>query len=217
MKKTKHIICLLLFMAGALQAQVFPADSTQRQQTLNLIGEADTIFRQLGVMVMQYLPKLIIGLLLFYFGFKAVNKAMGLLDKWLQKSNFDKDLRPFMVGIVRMVFKFIIAISAAGIMGVETTSFVALLAAAGFAIGLAFQGSLSNFAGGILILLFKPFKTGDLIAINDYMGRVKEIQILYTVLETLSRRRVVIPNSILSNGSGRKHNGSRHYTHRPCV
>lgn len=204
-------------MAGALQAQVFPADSTQRQQTLNLIGEADTIFRQLGVMVMQYLPKLIIGLLLFYFGFKAVNKAMGLLDKWLQKSNFDKDLRPFMVGIVRMVFKFIIAISAAGIMGVETTSFVALLAAAGFAIGLAFQGSLSNFAGGILILLFKPFKTGDLIAINDYMGRVKEIQILYTVLETLSRRRVVIPNSILSNGSGRKHNGSRHYTHRPCV
>lgn len=167
--------------------------------TVNLIQEADTLMQRMGELFLNYAPRLLIGLLLIYFGFKAINRFMRVADAGMQRNQFDKDLRPFVVGVLRLILKFVLVVGAAGIMGLETTSFVAILAAMGFAVGLAFQGSLSNFAGGVLILFFKPFRTGDLIEVGEYKGRVREIQILYTVLETLSKRRVIVPNSILSN------------------
>lgn len=168
--------------------------------TINIIQEADSFLHKIGQLALVYGPRILIGFLLIYIGFKVVNRFIKTMDKGLINSNFDKDLRPFLLGILSVIIKSVLVISAAGIMGIETTSFVAILAAMGFAVGLAFQGSLSNFVGGLLILFFKPFRTGDLIKVNEYRGRVREIQILYTVLETLERRCVIIPNSILSNG-----------------
>jgi small conductance mechanosensitive channel len=94
----------------------------------------------------------------------------------------------------------VVVISVASMVGVETTSFIAMLGAAGLAVGFALQGSLANFAGGVLLLFFKPFKVGDLIEAQGYLGIVKEIQIFVTVLTTLDNQRIIIPNGLLSNG-----------------
>ncbi|NQY18393.1 mechanosensitive ion channel family protein, partial [Alteromonas sp.] len=99
------------------------------------------------------------------------------------------------------VLKVMLLISVASMIGIETTSFIAVVGAAGLAIGLALQGSLANFAGGVLILIFKPFRVGDTIEAEGYLGSVAEIQILYTVLNTFDNRRVVIPNGNLSNAT----------------
>ena len=105
-----------------------------------------------------------------------------------------------MLSIISILLKAILVIIFASMVGVETTSLIAVLGAAGLAIGLALQGSLSNFAGGILILFFKPFKSGDVIDAQGYVGVVQEIQIFNTILLTLDNQRVIIPNGLLSNG-----------------
>lgn len=144
-------------------------------------------------MLMAYAPKLIFGLLILYFGMKIIAKGMKLVDKMMKKNNFSPDLRPFIITLLSALFKIMLALSVAGLMGVETTSFIALLASIGFAIGFALQGSLSNMASGLLILTFKPFRTGDMIRVDSYMGLVKEIQIF-----NLDHRRIVIPNKMLT-------------------
>ncbi len=159
----------------------------------------DELLNKILQMLMQYAPKFILGLIVFYLGFKLINKAMVLLEKMMRANKFDEDLRPFIITLTGLLLKLIVSISAIDILGIETTSFVAMLAAAGFAVGLALQGSLSNFASGILILFFKPFRTGDLISLGDYIGKVKEIQIFNTVLITIHQRLIVIPNSTLTS------------------
>jgi small conductance mechanosensitive channel len=104
------------------------------------------------------------------------------------------------VNLGGILLKALVIISVASMVGVETTSFIAMLGAAGLAVGLALQGSLANFAGGVLILFFKPFKVGDLIEAQGYLGIVKEIQIFVTILTTLDNQRIIIPNGLLSNG-----------------
>ena len=153
-----------------------------------------------GIKIMDYAPRAVLGIVIVYFGFKVVNKGIQWLDGLMQRNRFDADLRPFLASLSSVLLKILLLLTAAEVMGVETTSFVAMLAAAGFAVGLALQGSLSNFAGGILILVFKPFKTGDMIRAQDYTGIVNEIQIFNTIIVTLNNRRIVIPNSLLSNG-----------------
>ena len=165
-------------------------------QQQNYMGYLD----QLGHMLLDYAPKALLGFLLVYVGFRVVNRIMGFMDNLMQNRHFDADLRPFLRTLGSILLKMMLLLSAAEVMGVQTTSFVALLAAAGFAVGLALQGSLSNFAGGILILIFKPFKTGDLITAQEYTGIVREIQIFNTILVTLNNRRIIIPNGVLSNG-----------------
>lgn len=149
-------------------------------------------------MLLEYAPRFLMGMAIFYFGFKLVNKSMKVMDTVMRKNNFDKDLRPFIITLSGLLLKMIISISAVDLFGIETTSFVAMLAAAGFAVGLALQGSLSNFASGILILFFKPFRTGDMIHIGDNTGIVKEIQIFNTILITIHHRQIIIPNSTLT-------------------
>lgn len=150
-------------------------------------------------MLMEYAPKFFMGLLLIYFGFKITSKLMVFMENVMKKNNFDEDLRPFIITLSSLLLKLIISISAVDLLGIETASFVAILAAAGFAVGLALQGSLSNFASGILILFFKPFKTGDMISVGEYTGVVREIQIFNTILLTVHKRIIVIPNSTLTN------------------
>ncbi len=156
------------------------------------------LFTNMVNMMVAYAPKLIFGLLLLYFGLRIIASAMKLVNKIMIKNNFDTSLRPFLTSLLSTTLKVLLVLSAAGLMGVETASFVALLASIGFAIGFALQGSLSNMASGLLILSFKPFRVGDVIRVESYVGLVKEIQIFNTILETLEHRRIVIPNKMLT-------------------
>ena len=108
---------------------------------------------------------------------------------------------PFLKSLASWVLKILLFISVASMVGIATTSFVAVLGAAGLAIGLALQGSLSNFAGGVLLLIFRPYKVGDLIESQGHVGKVKEIQIFNTILTTFQNKTIIIPNSVVSSNS----------------
>ena len=150
-------------------------------------------------LVMTYTPKLLLAILTLVVGLWLVNRFVNLLDHRLGKK--DPTLNKFLCGLISAVLKVMLLISVASMIGIETTSFIAVVGAAGLAIGLALQGSLANFAGGVLILIFKPFKVGDTIEAEGHLGSVAEIQILYTVINTFDNKRVVIPNGNLSNAT----------------
>lgn len=151
--------------------------------------------------VLEYAPKVALAIITIIIGFWIANKVAGLIAKGMQNRNTDPSLTGFVKDLVKILIKAIVLISAAGMVGIETTSFVAILGAAGLAVGLALQGSLANFAGGVLLLLFKPIKVGDLIEAQGYTGVVKAINVFVTTLTTPDNKTVVIPNGPLSNGS----------------
>ena len=150
-------------------------------------------------LVMTYAPKLLLAIITLIVGLWLINRFVGILDKKLGKK--DPTLNKFLCGLLSAVMKVMLLISVASMIGIETTSFIAVIGAVGLAIGLALQGSLANFAGGVLILIFKPFKVGDTIEAQGFLGAVAEIQILYTVVNTFDNRRIVIPNGSLSNAT----------------
>lgn len=119
----------------------------------------------------------------------------------MEKSKVDVTLIPFLVSLTSWIFKVLLFISVASMVGIATTSFVAVLGAAGLAIGLALQGSLANFAGGVLVMIFKPYKVGDLIEAQGHLGEVKEVQIFNTVLLSLENKQIILPNGAVSNGA----------------
>ncbi len=171
------------------------ADSaTQALDTLEVITEKGI---ELG---MTYGPKLVLALIVLIVGFWVIGAILKGVDKALDKASVDNTLQRFLLSIISVILKLLLVIVFASMIGVETASLIAMLGAAGLAIGLALQGSLANFAGGVLILLFKPFKTDDIIKAEGYLGRVKEIQMFNTILLTLDNQKVVIPNALLSNG-----------------
>lgn len=139
------------------------------------------------------LATLIIGLWLIGIVVRATKKI-------LVRANVDASLQSFLNSLASISLKAMLLIAVAGMLGIETTSFLAILGAAGIAIGLALQGSLSNFAGGVLILLFRPFKVGDLIEAQGHTGVVTEIQIFNTILLDPANKTIIVPNGILSNG-----------------
>ncbi|HIP61736.1 MAG TPA: mechanosensitive ion channel family protein [Sulfurovum sp.] len=156
----------------------------------------------LGVeMAMNYGPKLLLAILTYVIGSWLISRASKLIDAALEKSHTDISLRSFLRSLISVTLKLLLIISVVTMLGVETTSLIAVLGAAGLAIGLALQGSLSNFAGGVLILFFKPFEVGDYIKTSDHEGKVEEIQIFVTTLRTLDNQRIIMPNGILSNQS----------------
>ena len=146
-------------------------------------------------------PKLIAAILIWVFGSWAVNIIVKGLIKTMDKRDYDLSLKKFITNLIRWALKIVLIIVVLGTVGIETTSFAALLASVGLAIGLALQGSLGNFAGGVLIMIFKPFKIGDLIEAQGQMGVVKEIEIFTTKLTGLSNKEIIIPNGSLSNGN----------------
>lgn len=162
----------------------------------NVVGYVDKLWE----MLILYAPKMLVGLLILYFGLKLIKQIVNWTESLMGRKNFDKDLAPFLGTLASVVLKVFLFLSVADIVGIQTTSFVAILATAGLAVGLALQGSLSNLAGGILILIFKPFKTGDLIRTQEYTGIIKEIQILNTILVTNQNFQIVIPNSLITTG-----------------
>lgn len=157
---------------------------------------------QLGIeLAMAYVPKLLLALVTLIIGLWIIKRVGSLSDRLMQARQADPTLQRFIHSLSDILFKALLFVSVASMVGIETTSFVAILGAAGLAVGLALQGSLSNFAGGVLILVFKPYKVGDVIEAAGVIGCVKEIQIFNTVLNTPDNKRIIIPNGTLSNGT----------------
>jgi small conductance mechanosensitive channel len=151
-------------------------------------------------MVMQYGSKLILALVTLCVGWWLINRVTTNLQKLLALRHIDLALQGFIGSLANIILKILLIVSVASMIGVETTSFVAAIGAAGLAIGLALQGSLANFAGGVLILLFRPFRIGDWIEAQGVAGTVDSIQIFHTVVRTGDNKTVIIPNGNLSNG-----------------
>lgn len=145
-------------------------------------------------------PPLVLAVVTLIIGLWAIKFVARIIDKALEHGKVELSLRKFTGSIVRVLLKVLLAVSVASMVGIETTSFVAILGAAGLAVGLALQGSLANFAGGVLVLLFKPYKIGDFIDAQGVLGSVHEIQVFNTVLRTGDNKTVIVPNGAISNG-----------------
>lgn len=148
-----------------------------------------------------YGPKLVASILALVLGLWIANLLVGVIKKMLTKSKVDPSLQSFLSSLFGILFKVMVYITALGVLGVEMTSFVAILGAAGLAVGLALSGTLQNFAGGVMILLFKTLKVGDFIDAQGYAGTVKEIQIFFTILTTPDNKTIIIPNGPLATGT----------------
>ncbi len=151
--------------------------------------------------VFLYLPRFALAIATLVIGLWVIGLVVKTSRKGMEKSNLDQTLVPFLSSLLSWGLKALLLISVASMIGIATTSFIAVLGAAGLAVGLALQGSLANFAGGVLILIFKPYTVGDLIEAQGHLGVVKEVQIFNTILLTPANKRVIIPNGGLSNGS----------------
>ena len=147
-----------------------------------------------------YAPKVLLAVIVLLVGLRLIKYMGKLTRKAMDKKNMEESLKHFLVSLISIFLKVILVVTVISMVGVETTSFVAVLAAAGFAIGMALQGSLGNFAGGVLILLFKPFKVGDVIEAQGQKGKVSQIEIFNTIIKTPDNQTVIVPNGILSNG-----------------
>lgn len=142
-----------------------------------------------------------IAILVFYVGRYIIRKLYKMVYNVMTHRHIDQSLTTFVLSLIRMVLYFILVISIIGILGLETSSFLAIFASAGVAIGMALSGTLQNFAGGVLILLLKPYKVGDFIEVNGYTGTVKSIQLFNTVINTVDNKAIILPNGALSTGS----------------
>jgi len=152
-------------------------------------------------LVVAYAPKFVLAIITLVVGLWIIGMIVGAVRKSMQKTKTDKTLIPFISSLISWGLKLLLFISVASMIGIATTSFVAVLGAAGLAVGLALQGSLANFAGGVLILIFKPYNVGDLVEAQGHLGVVKEVQIFNTILLSPSNKRIIIPNGAVSNGS----------------
>jgi small conductance mechanosensitive channel len=150
--------------------------------------------------VLEYSGKLTLALITLAIGWWLIGKLTNSIGRLLEVRKVDRALSSFIGSLVSIILRILLLISVASMIGVETTSFIAMIGAAGLAIGLALQGSLANFAGGVLIMLFRPFRAGDWIEAQGVSGSVDSIQIFHTTLKTADNKVVIVPNGALSNG-----------------
>jgi len=148
-----------------------------------------------------YGMKIVGALAILIFGRIAVGILTSLTKRLLAKSNVDETLKRFFTNLTRIALLVFVVLAALSTLGIETTSFIAVIGAAGLAVGLALQGSLANFASGVLLIAFRPLKSGDLVEAGGHLGVVKEIQIFNTILLSLDHKRVIIPNSKVTGDS----------------
>jgi small conductance mechanosensitive channel len=150
-------------------------------------------------LTVEYTPKIIMASIVLVLGFWLIKKFTRLSEKAMLRRDLDISLRTFLKSLIGIGLKILLLITVAGMVGIQTTSLVTVLGAAGLAVGLALQGSLSNFAGGVLVLVFKPFKVGDTIEALGQKGQVREIQIFNTILLTADNKTIILPNGSVSN------------------
>jgi len=147
-----------------------------------------------------YTPKVVGAIATLVIGFIIAKWITNLVRKILIKREIDETVRPFLTSLVSVGLKILVLLSAAGMFGIETTSFIAIFSALAFAIGMALQGSLGHFASGVLLLVFKPYKVGDLVEVGGKIGVVEEIQVFNTVLRTPDNKKHIIPNGVVTSG-----------------
>lgn len=148
----------------------------------------------------QYGPKVLLGILMLIIGMWVAKRLTRGFDRFLQSRKIDNSLRPFFISLTDVGLKVMVLLVVASMVGLQTTSFIAIFSALAFSVGLALQGSLGNFASGVLILLFRPYKVGDLLTVVGLTGQVIEIQIFSTILCTPQGKRIIIPNGKMTDG-----------------
>lgn len=151
-------------------------------------------------LVLEYGPKVVLALVVLIVGLWIISRITKVARKVMTNRNVNVSLIGFVGSLINISLKVLLLVSVAGMIGIQTTSFIAVLGAAGLAIGLALQGTLANFAGGVMILIFKPYKVGDLIKAQNHLGTVKEIHIFVTILLSPESKTIIIPNGAISNG-----------------
>lgn len=185
----------------AIAADSTAAAPVKIEQVVEEISKADfnELWSQLMSSALDLGLKILVALVIYWVGKSLINLLYKLVKKALNKRNVDPSVNSFLLSLVRVVMMFVLIITIIGVLGINTSSFVALFASAGVAIGMALSGTLQNFAGGVMILLFKPFKVGDWIDAAGVSGGVKEIQIFNTLLTTGDNKIIIVPNAKLSN------------------
>lgn len=158
-------------------------------------------WEQISDLIYSYAPKVIGALAVLIIGLWVISLITKAFRRMMKKRDMDPSLHGFLASMVSIILKVLLFISVMSMVGIEATSFIAIIGAAGLAVGLALQGTLQNFAGGVIILLFKPYKVGDFIDGAGHMGSVAEIKIFTTILHTPDNKVVIIPNAQLSNSS----------------
>ncbi|MGJ8620569.1 MAG: mechanosensitive ion channel family protein [Methylophilaceae bacterium] len=161
--------------------------------------DLEMIMNKAVELALVYGPKLVAAIVVLIIGLWVIKGVTRGVRTAMDTKNIDPSLKPFVVSIVNVLLKVMLVISVLGMLGIQMTSFIAVLGAAGLAIGLALSGTLQNFAGGVMILLLKPFKVGDFIDTQDYLGKVSAIKVFNTVLLTPDNKTIIIPNGELSN------------------
>ncbi len=176
-----------------------PIDQNIKTEVKEQVTVFEHYSKQAYDLALEYAPKIVIGILVLIIGFWVIKQLGKLWERSMKRRGVDVSLSTFIKSLISIGLKVILLITVAGMVGIQTTSLVTILGAAGLAIGLALQGSLSNFAGGVLVLVFKPYKVGDTIEVMGQKGEVREIQIFNTILLTADNRTVILPNGSVSN------------------
>ncbi|MVM34617.1 mechanosensitive ion channel [Spirosoma sp. HMF4905] len=161
----------------------------------------ELFYTELITFVTVYGGRVLLAILTLIVGLWIIGWIIRLLSSSMAKRHVDRDVQPFLISLVNGLLRVLLLLSIASTLGVQTTSFVAIIGAAGLAVGLALQGSLANFAGGVLILIFKPFRVGDLITAQGFTGNVEAIRIFDTTLVTLDNKTIILPNGPLSTSA----------------
>ncbi|MFK8103044.1 MAG: mechanosensitive ion channel family protein [Saprospiraceae bacterium] len=164
------------------------------------MNELTTKMGLLTDQLVLWAPKLVSAILVLLIGLWIIGMIMGAIRKTMDRSGFDKDVIPFLSSLISVLLKIMLVLSVAGMVGIETTSFIALIGMAGLAIGMALQGTLGHFASGVMIMIFKPYRVGDLVDLQGQLGHVIEIQVFNTIITTLDNKKVIIPNGIATSG-----------------
>jgi small conductance mechanosensitive channel len=163
--------------------------------------DTEKIIEQISELATEYGLKVIGAIVIWIVGSWIIKRLLKVAKKAMNKSSYEESLQKFLLNLCGWILKVLLILAILANLGIETTSFAAVLAAAGLAIGMALQGSLSNFAGGVMIMIFKPFKVGDLIEGQGELGVVKEIEIFTTKLTSPENKLIILPNGALSNGN----------------
>ncbi len=191
----------------SLATDIIPAtaDSTQNTSPIRSLVKSlsgmttEEIIEEIVSAILQLGLKILLALVIYWVGKFIINSLYRFVQKALSRKKIDQSVNTFVLSLVRVVLMLLLIVMIIGVLGINTSSFVALFASAGVAIGMALSGTLQNFAGGVMILLFKPYKVGDFIEAQGVSGTVREIQIFNTLLATSDNKTIIIPNGKLSN------------------
>lgn len=203
---TAHVDSLTNQLSADSIAALTPGKLVDKFKYLDLGSVVTSLSSQLISLALRILA----AILIFYIGKFIINKIYSVVRAIMIAKGFDRSLTSFLLSFIKITLLFLLIITVIGVLGIETSSFIAIFASAGVAIGMALSGTLQNFAGGVLILLLKPYKVGDYIEFGELKGTVREIQIFNTIINTYNNDRIVIPNGGLATSS-LKNFSAEHY------